>query len=131
VLKKATPSKDAVDVPADNPVGLKRVLAAPKPKPKARKGKRSGKDPRRMAVAVRKLSGFRVYCDESNTDSHKPYPVYGAILVAPDDIRKVQQELADWRRREEMHGELKWEKVHGGLRLKKIQVPCRSSFFAR
>src|SRR5215216_1541000 len=73
-----------------------------------------------MATA-RKLSGFRVYCDESNTDSHKPYPVYGAILVALDDIREVQRELADWRRREDMHGELKWEKVRGGLRLTKYK----------
>src|SRR3954453_11711541 len=74
-----------------------------------------------MAAAGRKLSGYRVYCDESNTDSHKPHPVYGAILVALDDIREVQQELADWRRRETMHGELKWEKVRGGLRLKQYK----------
>ena len=66
-------------------------------------------------VAFRQLSGYRVYCDESNTDGRKPHPVYGAILVALDDIREVQQELADWRSREEMHGELKWEKVRGGL----------------
>ena len=82
-----------------------------------------------MAVAYRTLRGYRVYCDESNTDSHKPHPVYGAILVALDDIRTVQQELSDWRRREDMHGELKWEKVHGGLRFKKVQVLGRSSFF--
>jgi hypothetical protein len=42
-----------------------------------------------MPVAFRKRSGYRVYCDESNTDSHKPHPVYGAILVALDDIREV------------------------------------------
>jgi len=47
-----------------------------------------------MGVKSRKLSGYRVYCDESNTDSHKPHPVYGAILVALDDIREVQHELA-------------------------------------
>ena len=41
-----------------------------------------------MAVAARQLKGFRVYCDESNTDSHKPHPVYGAILVALDHIRE-------------------------------------------
>jgi hypothetical protein len=74
-----------------------------------------------MAVASRQLSGFRVYCDESNTDGRKRHPVYGAILIALDDIREVQQELADWRRREEMHGELKWEKVRGGLRLRKYK----------
>lgn len=74
-----------------------------------------------MADAYRQLQGFRVYCDESNTDGRKPYPVYGAILVSLDNIRKVQQELADWRRREEMPGELKWEKVRGGLRLKKYK----------
>ena len=67
-----------------------------------------------MAVAPPKLKGFRVYCDESNTDGNKPHPVYGAILVSLADIGEVQQELADWRRREEMHGELKWEKVRGG-----------------
>jgi hypothetical protein len=75
----------------------------------------------RMADAYRQLKGFRVYCDESNTDGSKRHPVYGAILVSLDNIRKVQQELADWRRREEMHGELKWEKVRGGLRLKKYK----------
>lgn len=74
-----------------------------------------------MAVSTRKLSGYRVYCDESNTDSHKAHPVYGAILVALNDIRAVQQELAEWRRREEMQGELKWEKVRGRLRLKKYK----------
>lgn len=66
-----------------------------------------------MAVASRQLSGFRVYCDESNTDGRKRHPIYGAILVALDDTREVQQELAHWRRREVMHGELKWEKVRG------------------
>ena len=74
-----------------------------------------------MAVAFRKLSGFRVYCDESNTDGTKRHPVYGAILVALDDLPTVQHEIADWRNREEMHGELKWEKVRGGLRLKKYK----------
>jgi hypothetical protein len=74
-----------------------------------------------VAVVFRKLSGFRVYCDESNTDSHKPYPVYGAILVALDHIQEVQRELAQWRSDEGMHGELKWEKVHGGLRLRKYK----------
>jgi hypothetical protein len=72
-------------------------------------------NPRRMAVVLRKPTGYRVYCDESNTEGGKPHPVYGAVLVALHDIRTVQQELADWRRREEMHGELKWEKVRGGL----------------
>ena len=74
-----------------------------------------------MAVAIRKLSGFRVYCDESNTDGGKAHPVYGAILVSLDDIREVQQELTDWRRREQMHGELKWHKVEGGLLLRKYK----------
>ena len=73
-----------------------------------------------MAVAPQ-LSGYRVYCDESNTDGRKAHPVYGAILVALDNIREVQQELADWRRREEMQGELKWEKVRGGQRLRKFK----------
>lgn len=36
---------------------------------------------------------------------------FRAILVALDNVREVQRELSDWRRREEMHGELKWEKV--------------------
>ena len=48
MLKKASRNNDAVDVPADNPTGtldrftegLRRVLAAPKPKPKRRRGKR-------------------------------------------------------------------------------------------
>ncbi len=74
-----------------------------------------------MAAAPPKLKGFRVYCDESNTDGGKAYPVYGAILVSLDDIRQVQQELADWRLREEMHGELKWVKVRPGLLLKKYK----------
>jgi hypothetical protein len=74
-----------------------------------------------MIVVRRKITGFRVYCDESNTDGNKPHPVYGAILVAKEDIREVQRELAEWRRREQMHGELKWEKVRGGFRLRKYK----------
>jgi hypothetical protein len=74
-----------------------------------------------MAVAFRKPSGYRVYCDESNTDGRKPYPVYGAILVALDDLPTVQREIKEWRDRESMHSELKWEHVHGGLRLKKYK----------
>ena len=30
-----------------------------------------------MADAFPKLNGFRVYCDESNTDDRKAHPVYG------------------------------------------------------
>ena len=75
-----------------------------------------------MAEAFPKLSGFRVYCDESNTDGRKAHPVYGAFLVALDDIRQVQQQLSDWRRREKMHGQLKWEKVRRGLRLKERRI---------
>src|SRR4051794_29363494 len=77
----------------------------------------------RMGVAnsPRKLRGFRVYGDESNTDGRKPYPVYGAILVSLDNIQKVQREIQDWRLQEGMHGELKWTKVDGGLRLKKYK----------
>jgi hypothetical protein len=83
--------------------------------------KTADKIPPRMADAPRQLKGFRVYCDESNTDGRKPHPVYGAILVSVDNLRRVQQELADWRSREDMHRELKWEKVRGGLRLKKYK----------
>lgn len=74
-----------------------------------------------MAVAFPKLSGYRVYCDESNTDSHKPNPVYGAILVSLDHIRTVQRELKEWRHDEGMHGELKWTKVDGVVRLAKYK----------
>src|SRR5690349_4968268 len=74
-----------------------------------------------MADARRKLAGYRVYCDESNTDGRKAHPVYGAILVALDDVRTVQAEIADWRQRERMHGELKWERCRGGLRLKQYK----------
>jgi hypothetical protein len=74
-----------------------------------------------MAVAFPKLSGFRVYCDESNTDGSKRHPVYGAILVSLEDIRTVQGEIQDWRQRERMHGELKWQKVRGGLLLRKYK----------
>jgi hypothetical protein len=74
-----------------------------------------------MAVAFRKLSGYRVYCDESNTDGGKPHPVYGAILVSLDDLPAVQREIKDWRDREGMHSELKWESLRGGLRLKKYK----------
>jgi hypothetical protein len=68
-----------------------------------------------------KRSGFRVYCDESNTDGGKRHPVYGAILVSLDDIRTVQRELKDWRDREGMHGELKWHKVNGRSSLAKYK----------
>ena len=74
-----------------------------------------------MDDAYRQLKGFRVYCDESNTDSHKRHPVYGAILVSLDNILEVRRELKGWRRREDMHGELAWTSVAGGLRLKKYK----------
>ena len=69
----------------------------------------------------RKLKGFRIYCDESNTDGRKRHPVYGAILVALDDLPTVQREIADWREREQIFSELKWETMRGGLRLKKYK----------
>jgi hypothetical protein len=68
-----------------------------------------------------KLRGFRVYCDESNTDGNKAYPVYGAILVSLDNILEVQRELKEWRQREDMHGEIKWNKLDGGRRLAKYK----------
>jgi hypothetical protein len=74
-----------------------------------------------MAKPPPKLRGFRVYCDESNTDGNKPYPVYGAILVSLDNILEVQHELKEWRHREGMHGEIKWNKLDGGLRLAKYK----------
>ena len=46
-----------------------------------------------MADASRQFRGFRVYCDESNTEGGKPYLVYGAILVSLDNIREVQREI--------------------------------------
>jgi hypothetical protein len=55
-----------------------------------------------MAIPPRKISGYRVYCDESNTDGGKRHPVYGAILVALDDLPTVQREIADWRQREDI-----------------------------
>ena len=69
----------------------------------------------------RQLRGFRVYCDESNTEGGKRYPVYGAILVSLDHIVEVQREIKEWRHREGMHGELKWNKLHGGRRLAKYK----------
>ena len=75
-----------------------------------------------MAVARRKPSGYRVYCDESNTDGNKRHPVYGAILVALEDIEEVQRELKNWRDESGMHSELKWEKVRGGYRLARYKL---------
>jgi hypothetical protein len=74
-----------------------------------------------MADVFPQRRGFRVYCDESNTDSGKPHPVFGAILVSLDDILTVQREIKEWRLREGMHGELKWTKVDGHLRLAKYK----------
>jgi hypothetical protein len=73
------------------------------------------------AAALRKVSGYRVYCDESNTDGNKRHPVYGAILVALEHIEEVQREIKHWRLKAGMAGELKWEKVHGGDRLAKYK----------
>ncbi len=74
-----------------------------------------------MANAKTKPTGFRVYCDESNTDGGKRHPVYGAILVSLDNIITLQNEIKAWRRREAMPGELKWTKVDGCLRLAKYK----------
>jgi hypothetical protein len=68
-----------------------------------------------MGVAPpRKISGFHVYCDESNTDSHKRYMVYGGILVSLDNLPKVERELANWRVENKIRTELAWTKVSGG-----------------
>jgi hypothetical protein len=70
----------------------------------------------RMADA-RRFKGFRVYCDESNTEGGKPYPVYGAILIPLDHIVEVQRQLKAWRHREGVYDEVKWNKVSGSRRL--------------
>ena len=72
---------------------------------------------------TRRVSGYRVYCDESNTDGGKPHPVYGAILISWDNIEAARKELSDWRKSPDgLQGELKWQKgVKGGLRLKKYK----------
>lgn len=74
-----------------------------------------------MAVPPPKLKGLRAYCDESNTDGKKTHPVYGAILIPLDNVRKVQRAITEWRQREQMHSELKWERMHGGLKLVKFK----------
>src|ERR1044072_1342094 len=74
-----------------------------------------------MAEATRQFRGFRVYCDESNTEGGKPYPVYGAILVPLDHLREVQREIKEWRQREEIQSELKWNKLDGHRRLVKYK----------
>ena len=56
-----------------------------------------------IVVPPVKRKGYRVYCDESNTDGRKRHPIYGAILVAPDHLPTVQREIADWRQRERIH----------------------------
>ena len=69
----------------------------------------------------RHIRGFHVYCDESNTDSGKPYPVYGGILVAVNNLATIEREIANWRAKEQMHGELKWNKLDGHRRLAKYK----------
>jgi hypothetical protein len=71
---------------------------------------------------ARKIASFRVYCDESNTDGNKRHPVYGAILVAVEDIRQVQSEIAQWRIDAGMRGEIKWETAKGGRKLAKYKL---------
>src|SRR4051812_26927803 len=76
---------------------------------------------RRAESAPRSYAGIRVYCDESNTERGKPHPVYGAILVPLDYVPEVQRELKEWRHREAIHGELKWNKPDGYRRLAKYK----------
>jgi len=75
----------------------------------------------RMADVPRQFKGFRVDCDESNTEGGKPYPVYGAILVSLDHIAEVQREIKEWRHREGIHDEVKWNKLHCAPRLAKYK----------
>jgi hypothetical protein len=63
-----------------------------------------------------RIRGFHVYCDESNTDRRKPHPVFGGILVAVNNLDTVQGEIAKWRSKEQMSGELAWTKVGGFYR---------------
>jgi hypothetical protein len=65
----------------------------------------------RMADTPRQLRGFHVYCDESNTDSNKPYPIYGGILVSVNSLGTIQRALTGWRAKEQMEGEIAWTKV--------------------
>jgi hypothetical protein len=72
-----------------------------------------------MTDAPRQIRGFHVYCDESNTDGRKQFPVYGGILIAVNNLATVQRAITDWRIREEMLREIKWNKVDRGPRLAK------------
>jgi hypothetical protein len=67
-----------------------------------------------MTDAPPQFRGFHVYCDESNTDSGKPHPVYGGVLVSVNNLATVERAIADWRAREQMDGELAWTKVVPG-----------------
>jgi hypothetical protein len=64
-----------------------------------------------MAEAARQHRGFQVYCDESNTDGGKPFPIDGGILVSVNNLATVERAIANWRTKEQMHGELAWTKV--------------------
>jgi len=75
-----------------------------------------------MANAPRQLSGYRVYCDESNTDGNKRHPVYGAILVALEDVEEVQRAIKSWRDEAGIHGEFKWHIMDGGRLLAKYKL---------
>lgn len=67
-----------------------------------------------MADAPRKPTGFHVFCDETDTDSGKRYMVYGGIIVASENLPKVEQQIANWRITHRMMSELKWTKVSNG-----------------
>jgi hypothetical protein len=54
----------------------------------------------------RSFRGFRVYCDESNTDGGKPHPIYGGILVPMSNLATIERAIANWRTEERMYGEL-------------------------
>jgi len=58
-----------------------------------------------------KITGFHVYRDESDTDSGKRYMVYGGIIVADNNLPRIEREIANWRITHKMHRELKWVKV--------------------
>src|SRR5688500_14722831 len=77
------------------------------------------RDHQRVDSPPCQYAGLRVYCDESNSEPGKPYPVDGASMAPADHVETVRRELQQWREREQLQGEIKWNKLHGYTRLVK------------
>jgi hypothetical protein len=57
------------------------------------------------------VATYHIYCDESSTDKHNDFMVFGGIMLEIGAAAQYRREMAVWRAGRRMTSELKWTKV--------------------